>query len=244
MADIRRYVPTVAMIAVVVLCVTAGNWQRARMHYKQDLRAQYERARSASPLTAADVPRVTSDWSALRYRDVALRGTFDASRQIMLDNRVHEGQVGYEVVAPLTLDDGRSVLVNRGWIAQGRSRAELPQVPAPRGPVLVKGRIDLPATSYFELKAESLTRPVWQHLDLARYAAWSGLSIPPIIVQQTAPAAATDELVRAWPAPDFGIDTHRIYMVQWYAFAAIALTFWAVTHWPRRRQASGAAADA
>jgi cytochrome oxidase assembly protein ShyY1 len=42
-----------------------------------------------------------------------------------------------------------------------------------------------------------------------------------------------DGLVRAWPAPDFGIDTHRIYMVQWYAFALLATLLWLWFHRPR-----------
>mgnify|MGYP000476319038 CR=1 FL=1 len=36
------------------------------------------------------------------------------------------------------------------------------------------------------------------------------------------PTGAPDRLVRNWPAPDFGIEKHRIYMVQWYAFALLA----------------------
>lgn len=243
MSDLRRYVPTIATIIAVAVCVTAGNWQRTRMHYKQELRGQYEAARAAAPLTAAELDGPAGDWKALRYRTVAVQGTFDAPRQILLDNRVHAGHAGYDVIAPLVLGDGRAVLVDRGWIAQGRTRAELPQVAPPRGSVLVRGRIDIPSSSYVELKGEPPGRPVWQHLDVARYAAWSGWSLPPIVVQQTAPAAANDELVRSWPAPDFGIDTHRIYMVQWYAFAGIALAFWLVSHWPRLRRI-GARRDA
>jgi len=244
MAELRRFVPTIATIVVVGVCVTAGNWQLARMHYKQGLRDQYESAIATAPLATADLPHATSDWSALRYKPVALHGTFDARHQIFLDNKVQAGQVGYDVVAPLDLDDGRAVLVDRGWVAQGRSRAELPDVAPPSGPVMVRGRIELPAASYFELKSEAPTRPVWQHLDLARYTAWSGTRVLPVIVQQTAPTNEQDTLLRAWPAPDFGIDTHRIYMVQWYAFAAIALAFWLVSHWPRRRADKGARADA
>ena len=244
MNKVRRYVPTIATILAVAACVTAGNWQRARMHYKEDLRAQYDAAAAAPPLDTADLPRRADDWPALRYRAVALQGTFDARHQILLDNKVQAGQVGYDLITPLELRDGRVVLVDRGWIAQGRTRAELPDVPPPAGEQVVHGRIELPATSYFELKTEAPSRPVWQHLDLARYAAWSGTTVLPVIVQQTVPGGASDGLTRAWPAPDFGVDTHRIYMVQWYAFAAIALAFWLVGHWPRRRAPNGARADA
>ncbi|MDQ6621739.1 MAG: SURF1 family protein [Pseudomonadota bacterium] len=236
MHAVRRYVPSVATVVVVALCVVAGNWQRARMHYKESLRAQYDSAAAAAPLDARALPIVSGDWAALRYRQVALQGTFERQHQFFLDNKVQAGLVGYDVIAPLRLDDGRVVLVDRGWVAQGPTRAELPAVATPAGPLLVRGRIEQPAAAYFELQKEQSPRPVWQHLDLSRFSAFSGIAVLPVIVQQTVPVSPEDRLTRSWPAPDFGIDTHRIYMVQWYTFAVIALTFWGVAHWPRRTQ--------
>ncbi|MEN9559971.1 MAG: hypothetical protein RLZZ502_1182, partial [Pseudomonadota bacterium] len=37
-----------------------------------------------------------------------------------------------------------------------------------------------------------------------------------------------DHLQRQWPAPDFKIDTHRMYRGQWLLFAALALVLWLV----------------
>ena len=47
------------------------------------------------------------------------------------------------------------------------------------------------------------------------------------MIEATLPTGGDDWLARDWPAPDFGIERHRIYMVQWYAFAALALGLWA-----------------
>jgi len=55
----------------------------------------------------------------------------------------------------------------------------------------------------------------------------------PVVIEQTAPPVPDDGLVRAWPAPDFGIDKHRIYMVQWYAFAALAAALWLILNFRR-----------
>ncbi len=227
-AAFRRYAPTVATILVVALCVTAGNWQRARMHYKAALQAQYEAASVAAPLHALDVA-AGADPSALRYRPVELQGAFDAERQILLDNKVHEGRPGYDVVAPFVMKDGRAVLVDRGWVALGRSRSELPDVPPPPGIIVLRGRLDVPPR-YFSLGSDASSGVVRQHLDVGRFASASGLKLLPVIVEQTSPAGPVDDLVRTWPAPDFGIDTHRMYMVQWYAFALLAVVFWGVTH--------------
>jgi surfeit locus 1 family protein len=218
-----RLLPTLAALAAVAVFVAAGNWQRARMEAKEALRAQFDAVARAAPLDLAALPAAT-DWGALRYRPVAAAGEFDAQRQILIDNRIHAGRAGYDVVTPLALGDGRFVLVDRGWIAQGASRAALPAAPPPAGRVSVVGRVALPTTGYLELKADNAPGAVWQNLDPARFGAATGLRVLPAVVEQTAGTA--DGLVRDRPAPDFGIDTHRIYMMQWYAFAVLAVALW------------------
>src|SRR5512141_1968462 len=129
-----RLLPTLAAVAAIVLCVAAGTWQRDRMHAKEALRAQLDAAGGAEPVALASLP-ATADWAALRYRPVVATGEYVARRQIFVDNRVHGGRAGFHVVTPLALPDGRVVLVNRGWIAQGPSRAALPDAPPPAGVV-------------------------------------------------------------------------------------------------------------
>ena len=72
------------------------------------------------------------------------------------------------------------------------------------------------------MQPETTRGPIRQNLDPARFAAATGLAVLPVVVEATAAPIPDDGLVRAWPAPDFGVDTHRIYMVQWYAFALLA----------------------
>ncbi len=163
-------------------------------------------------------------------------GTYDARRQILIDNKVQGDRVGYHVVTPLTLTDGRTVLVDRGWIAQGASRSALPSAPPPEGSVSVTGRVAIPARGYFELGRDDDNGPVRQNLDPARFSAASGVAVLPIVIEEMAPAGAGDGLVRDWPAPDSGIEMHRIYMVQWYAFAALAVGLWLYFHLRRGKR--------
>ena len=222
-----RLVPTVATIVAIALFVTAGHWQQGRMEQKETLRVQFDAASANPPST---LPSEPVDWAAWRYRPVAAHGTFDAARQILTDNKVEDGHAGFHVVTPLVLADGRAVLVDRGWIAAGETRAQLPQAAPPTGPVTVLGRVNIPAAHYVELAHAAPVDGVWQNLDPARFAAASGLPVMPIVLEQTAPLAGSagesDKLVRNWPAPDFGIEKHRIYMMQWYLFAATAAGLW------------------
>ena len=216
--------PTFAMVVVVAICIIAGNWQRARMGAKESLRVQLDAATASAP---APLPQNVAEWSAWRFRPVAVTGTFDADHQILIDNKVHGGTVGFDIVTPLRLDDGRIVLVDRGFVPAGPTREILPSVPPPSGIVTIRGRVNLPPANYFELGRENTVGPLWQHLDPRRYAEATGMPVLPIVIEAMMPTGGDDALVRDWPAPDLGIERHRIYMVQWYAFAAMAFSFWA-----------------
>jgi surfeit locus 1 family protein len=224
--------PTLGMIAFVALTLGLGNWQRHRAADKDELAAQFAAAANASPL---DLVPGEADPSQLRFRTVRARGEYDAARQLFIDNKIHDGQAGYDVIAPLKLAGSeRFVLVDRGWVAQGPRRAELPVVPPPTGMQTVIGRVNLPSKRYLELATERGTGPLWQNLDLARIGAATGLNLLPVIVEQTGPITSADSLVRTWPAPDLGADQNRSYMLQWYAFAALALILWLALNWRRR----------
>ncbi len=234
-----RILPTLAAVAAVVACVAAGHWQQNRMHAKESLRAQFDAAAHLPAVDLAALP-AGADWASLRYRPVVAAGEFVASRQILIDNKVHAGRAGYHVVTPLVLADGRMVLVNRGWVPQGASRSALPVAAPPNGPATVHGRLSLPPSGYLELRSETPAGPVWQNLDPARFTEATGLAVLPVVIEATGPPATDNGLVRDWLAPDFGIETHRIYMLQWYAFALLAVILWLCFHRPQFARGSDA----
>ena len=218
--------PTLGLLLLLGTTLTLGNWQRHRAIEKQALRDQYD---VASRETAIAVTGALIDAAALRFRPVHARGEYDASRQMLIDNKVLAGRVGFDVVTPLKLADGAYVLIDRGWVAQGARRADLPSVPPPAGDVDVEGRINFPPLRYLELGGQTGHGPVVENLDLKRAAAETGLPLLPFLVEQT--GATGDRLAREWPAPDFGIEQHRSYMIQWFCFAALGVILWLSLNW-------------
>lgn len=221
--------PVLAAAVAIAVFVAAGNWQRGRMQQKEAWGEQLDAAQAAP---AAPFPGMVADWSAWRFRSVEARGTFDAARQFLVDNKVHRGRAGYHVVTPLRLADGGAVLVDRGWIAAGATRLAVPAVPVPEGEVVVRGRLNVPP-GYVELERHAPERGVWQNLDPARFAQATGLAVPPVVIE--AIAGAGEGLARDWPRPDSGANKHRMYMLQWYAFAALVAGLWAWFAWRGRR---------
>lgn len=170
---------------------------------------------------------------------VAVRGVFLAPYTVLLDNKLLRGRAGYHVVQPLRLaGEGppRHVLVNRGWLAAGSSRAALPSVRTPAGEVLVEGlrRSRLPQAYGRDEPVASRaggSPEVWQNATLERFAAWSGLVLEPLVIEQH--SMLDDGLVRDWPPPGAGVDVHQSYALQWYTFAAASVALLAVLGWRR-----------
>ena len=188
---------------------------------------------------AVVLPRGVENWQPWRFRMVTLTGSFDARHQILIDNAQHAGRVGFIVVTPLALDDGRIVLVDRGFVAGGASRAVLPSPPVPDGPVTITGRVDVPSARYLELGgSRPPDGPLWQHLDPRRFAQATGIDVLPVVVRAAGPRA--DGLTEDDVLPDTGIEKHVSYMVQWLTFAAMAAGLWAwftVRPWLQARRA-------
>ncbi|HEX8011857.1 MAG TPA: SURF1 family protein [Casimicrobiaceae bacterium] len=223
--------PTLATIAFVAVAIALGNWQRGRAAEKQRFAAELAAAAREPP---AALPLRDEEATRLRFRLVRASGEYDAGRQIFIDNKVHGGRAGFDVVAPLKLaGSGRYVLVDRGWIAQGARRADLPVVPPPAGTVTVVGRVNLPP-QYLELARERAAGPLWENLDVGRIAAATGLDLLPVVLEQTDPVAPADALLRDWPAPDVGATQNVSYMLQWYSFAALAVILWLTLNWRLR----------
>ena len=172
-----------------------------------------------------ELPAGAVDGSRLVHRHVAARGEFVPARTVLLDNKLRAGRPGYEVVTPLRIANSPwHVLVNRGWVAAPASRDTLPDVRTPRGAVRVDG-IALERIAH-ALSAGTSTGEVRQNLDLAAYAAETGLQFLPIVLEQHSPA--DDGLVRDWPRPDLGIEKHESYSLQWYSFAVLAVVLFVV----------------
>ena len=203
----------VACAAFVLL----GNWQARRAEEKRALGEAFDRALHSSPVALAS----GVDVAGLVHKHVSARGRFVPDRTVLLDNKLRRGRPGYEVVTPLRLGASDShVLVDRGWVAAPPSRATLPEVRTPAGELEIDG-VALDRLPHVLETGVAPKGAVRQNLDIGAFAAETGLRLEPLVIEQH--SATPDGLSREWPRPDFGIQTHESYALQWYSFAALAI---------------------
>src|SRR5262249_40201530 len=226
---------------MAILFVALGFWQLARHHHKHQL-VEREKAAYASP--AAPVATITAVNDEDNTR-VQARGTFDASHESVLRNAVRDGKAGVDVLTPLRLDNGRAVLVDRGFVRASPLHGVTTAPPA-NGTAIVHG---LARESSKILRADSVDHLVDGRLAVPRVdldAIGKTLPYPllPVWIEaqaiSPAPAGNAPALPEP-PAPD--PVNHLEYAIEWFAFALIPLIGWPLYLARTSRQRNAATSD-
>lgn len=242
-----RLLVALALLAIVAAtCVSLGNWQLDRAAERDAIATAIEQGRQSGGLLidAHTAPEQLHDW-----RPAQASGTWLPRYTVLLDNRNYNGRPGLWVATPLQLDDGSgmALLVLRGWLPRPVAQGEgLPDLTPATGVQQVSGQILSHVPRLFELwsregadpnvlpqpfPSAGASPPRVQNLDLADYASATGLKLLPVVLEQTSAEDVGPDLVRDWPLPPTDSDTNRGYALQWFSFAAIAITAWIVIVW-------------
>lgn len=216
--------PTVAAIFFIVVTVMLGNWQLSRAQEKEERQIQLNQL-SQQPVIS--IPTLQIKLEDYRFRKVEVQGTYVPTHTIYLDNKINKGRVGYQIITPIKLgESSMHVLINRGWVAAGRIRSELPDIPTPAGKVIVSGIAESPTIRTLELSTDTVSGQVWENLHLDRYRKATGLMLQPLVVLQE--NDVKDGLLREWTRPDSGADRNLGYAFQWFSMALAVLILYLV----------------
>lgn len=121
-----KILPLILFLCLLTLLLRLGFWQLSRADMKREflLTQQAKMHKEQVPLV-----KLLAEHQDLRYRRVELTGHYDVSRQLLIDNQMYNGVVGYFVLTPFILDlDNTLVLVNRGWVRMDKDRRRLPDI--------------------------------------------------------------------------------------------------------------------
>lgn len=135
-ADAPPAVRWTAYIAIAIIfaiaCAFLSNWQFTRNAERSVQLTLIEANYDQNPVSLAELlaPGAVLD-PGDEWRPVALTGRYLPDDQLLVRNRPHGGTAAFEVLVPFRLDDGRVLVVNRGWVRPGREQADPDVVPAP-----------------------------------------------------------------------------------------------------------------
>lgn len=216
--------PTLATLILLPFLIRLGVWQLDRADWKQEL-VDNHADRASQPLIP--VSELSAPREDLQYRQVVIRGYYDLSHQLLLDNRTHQGHAGYHVLTPLqAVGNSGVVLVNRGWVPVGPDRAVLPVLPGSAGEVALTATIMLPPARTFRLDTVDEIDRGWprvvQQIEMQQLEQRLGHALLPVVLLLD--KDEPDGFVRDWkPVYGVGPDKHRAYALQWFTLALVLL---------------------
>lgn len=219
-----RWIPFIATCLLMAVFLRLGWWQWSKGMEVETQVAQRDQRSAVNPLLLGAQP---VDASEAEGTSVVVRGRFDAAQQFFLDNQQYQGRPGVHVITPLVIEGAQvRVLVNRGWIGWGSSRAVLPEVPVPVGRVEVRGRATLPSGKALAFVSEAVgdTGVLRTRIRLDEIQAAQDHPMHPIVVLMT-DVDASDGLVRDWSEQANKAPMHKGYAAQWFLMAALLLAF-------------------
>lgn len=223
-----RLGPSVVVLSMVLLLVGLGTWQIQRMAWKEALIADLV-ARGRQP--SVPLPRVITDPKALEFTPVRLRGKFLHDRELFISARVHKDEVGLNIITPFVLVDGRTVLVNRGWVPSARRAPETRAAGQIAGVVTIEGQARIGGWNGYDLfrPANNPAKNQWLWMDLPAMAAYAGVDNALLSLYVTAGAAENPGGLPIGGAARVEVrNNHFGYAMTWFVLAIALLVIYVV----------------
>lgn len=240
---------TLIALLLIPTMIRLGIWQKHRYEMRT---ARNDLVSSALHAEPVPVERLTSAGHAVtsteKYRTVTATGTFDTAREEVVRRRTNsDDEVGFHVLTPFVLTDGKVVLVNRGWIPANGAQTTFPKIPAPPvGKVTIKGRLKADETTAASGIKEIKGLPDRQIMliNSEEQARRLGATVLGGYIEQTAPEAKGDSPEQISDPGSEDAPLNYAYMIQWWLFAAgVPVGWWVLVRRERRDREEAAARE-
>jgi surfeit locus 1 family protein len=219
---------TLLTIALIAMLVSLGRWQLHRAEEKRALFDSFAAGTDSTTPVDLQTPQVP------RYRHIEARGHYDGAHQVLIDNMVEAGRAGYFVITPFALEGGGWMLINRGWVPLGASRAALPAITVAGDARRIRGRADNLPSPGIRMGRTPLSQPYPvvasfpQRAELHQLLeknAWTPAADLVLLDPQE-----SDGYARNWAPPGFPPLRHIGYALQWFALALALFAIYVATN--------------
>jgi len=219
--------------------LSLGIWQMNRASEKELLQSIINQRTQLTPTSLNQKPlnNHEKEYVLNPYERAIVNGHYQPADQFLLDNIMYNGKPGYYAFTPFKIENtNKIILVNRGWIPQGKTRQDLPDfsintqkrsltgiIATPRSKPVILGSIDQPISENPNL---------WYYMDVKHFEKNAGYSVLPWVLRlqtetdllaKTNQKTKSTELIRKWPKFDAKTGMHIGYSIQWFVFALFIL---------------------
>ncbi|ATF19331.1 SURF1 family protein [Phaeobacter gallaeciensis] len=203
-----------------------GIWQIQRLAWKEDLLRTIDDRIAAAPVALPEIPVEAQD----RYRAVSITGAVEAA-ELHVFWVTKTAETGYRIIAPFLTEDGRRVLLDRGFVpaaAKERVRAT--------GAAVITGNLLWPDEGDWTTPPPEVDTNILYARDVAYMA--ERLGTEPVLI--VARSASADADVTPQPVMTAGIqNNHLQYAITWFSLALIWAAMTTYFLWRSRPKSEG-----
>jgi surfeit locus 1 family protein len=230
-------VPTLWLIPLLAVLIGLGTWQIQRLHWKLDLLAKIHTGLTSAPvslrdvLSAYDMDHITN----ADYRRVTVRGLFENGEEIFFFTTGPDGDPVYHVVTPFLMDDGHTLLIDRGYIPMEMLNSPAWKAGDLGGQRAVVGIIRKPGAPGWFTPPMNISKRIVHTRDPDTLAKAFGLKniFPMFLEADAAPNPG------GWPVGGVTVvdlpNNHLQYAITWFALALGLLGVYLAYHHSRGR---------
>lgn len=228
-----RCAPRSTAAGAALICLAAllfagffslGVWQVERRAWKLDLikRVGQRVHAPAAPLPVSDQwPRISA--ASDEYRHLQVSGRFLNDRETLVQAVTRLGS-GFWVMTPLQLPDGRTLLVNRGFVPPEARERSTRSATESDAPVTLSGVLRLSEPGGGFLRHNDVAGKRWYSRDVQAMAQARSLSrIAPFFLDADAADPGRANAAPVWPAAGLTVisfsNHHLIYALTWFGLA-------------------------
>jgi surfeit locus 1 family protein len=239
-------VPALFALAALVTFVGLGTWQVQRKAWKEALIDTLEQRLSAAPVELPPRERwLRLDQADEEFRRVRFSAAFVPGAEALVygSGSALRGDVsgpGYWLFAPARLASGGVVVVNRGFVPEGRQHQATRNVGEPTGTINLVGAMRWPEPRSFFLPTDQPKSNLWfvrDHLAIAAAKGWG--EVAPFFIELESPQPPGG-FPRAGVLKVNLRNEHLQYAITWYGLALVVVVMFAFWLKGRRGDRRGA----
>jgi cytochrome oxidase assembly protein ShyY1 len=225
-SSVSRWLRWFALAVVfAVACAFLANWQLNRREQVVKIIERIDRNYSHQRVRLeVMVPKLDQFKLSRQYRKVWVHGHYLIKQQELVRNRPQNGAQGFTQIVPFELDNGKVIVIDRGWLPAGQSPERPDRVSqVPSGNLYIDGRLQpgegATATNTPPHQVTNIDLPYLAKTAGIPEAAFYTAAYLQLSGESPAPKGFTPQKeVR----PDITEGNHLSYAFQWVIFAVMA----------------------
>lgn len=220
-------------LAMVMLMVSLGFWQLSRLDERKDRNAEVRIAMAAE----AEPIESLLGTEPLDHTATIVAGEYLDEHSFLVANRSFESQAGLWLATPMRLEDGRVVVVSRGWVPRlWTSGDDLRVIDTPTGRIEVLGRVQESVAGGRIGGGSTYELPDISRMDLPKVEEMLELDVEDRWVQLVRQAPPLGDLPVPVPRPSLDDGPHLSYAFQWFFFSFATVVVYVLILRKQRRE--------